>query len=130
MCRLSCCHADGPALGDEGCKALAEGLKNNQAVTCIELRAQLLVCYSNIGEAGFKALAESLEINQTISCINLAVASSAMSQSSGARTCYERFGNEGCEALALMSLEMNQALTSIASSRTHRRFHATAGLMG
>uniref|UniRef100_A0A7S4BZ37 Uncharacterized protein n=1 Tax=Chrysotila carterae TaxID=13221 RepID=A0A7S4BZ37_CHRCT len=80
-------------IGDEGCKALAEGLKTNQALTSIDLSK----C-DGIGDEGCKALAEGLKTNQALTSINLT-------------NCLS-IGDEGCKALA-EGLKTNQALTSI-----------------
>uniref|UniRef100_A0A6T0C149 Uncharacterized protein n=1 Tax=Chrysotila carterae TaxID=13221 RepID=A0A6T0C149_CHRCT len=53
-------------IGDDGCKALAEGLKSNKTLTSLDAS-----CCGRIGDEGCKALAEVLKTNKALTSLKI-----------------------------------------------------------
>ncbi|KAJ6255577.1 hypothetical protein M0813_11137 [Anaeramoeba flamelloides] len=78
-------------IGDEGTQALSEGVKENQALTNLNLSR------NQIGAEGMKDLSETLKVNQTLICLDLR---------------RNKIGSKGIKYLS-HALKINQTLTQL-----------------
>ena len=84
-------------IGDEGCMAFAHAVENNDTITAINLRGNLIT------SEGCKALAHALQRNSEITSVNLRS---------------NHIGDEGCRALIEL-MNHNSAITSINVAGNH-----------